>query len=182
MKLQNFPFVDVEVVTDFLSQPTKLVFELATEDNRKVYMSSILPMSDDSAVVMVDKDKFIGFWQNSGQCLELSRGDIQAWQADYKYRWAERGFSLGKENPVPLAIVSVGKKRTFNNYLKDKYYCSFINGITRSLWLLVNDVKRFPVYVHDVDEARLLAWHAGVSYKSFYIGKFFRESLAVHCR
>jgi hypothetical protein len=52
------------------------------------------------------------------------------------------GFpTIGKANPVPLAELGSGKQPGCT--------ISFTNGITRSIWLLANEARFFPVLVRN---------------------------------
>jgi len=79
-------------------------------------------------IVIVDASKFYKEWtgEDIRQCGidELERK---------KYAEATDGFSRGITNPVPLAEVE------YNNEI------SFINGITRTKWLILNGVLCFPI-------------------------------------
>ena len=50
-----------------------------------------------------------------------------------------------------------------------KYACSFSDGIARTIWLLSNGVKSFPVHLNFSDETKILAKFAGITENSYYI-------------
>jgi|GEM_PF-2381748 len=77
-------------------------------------------------------------------------------QRDYKFHDAVGGFSAGIENPVP--ITNMGTLARDGELL-----IVFLNGITRTLWLLANNVEVFPVHCQDLASASLLANKAGVA-------------------
>src|ERR671939_328299 len=72
---------------------------------------------------------------------------LRGWREDYKYNDAVRGFSYGFTNPVPLAwvayseIILLSVTYKFLRFGRQEHrehvrYVSFINGITRTIWLL----------------------------------------------
>jgi len=69
-------------------------------------------LNDERFVTVVDAVKFQELWAREpyGFNAELSRGNRAAWMADRKYHSAERGFSFGIKNPVPLASVVCNEK------------------------------------------------------------------------
>lgn len=68
----------------------------------------------------------------------MAYGGKSAWKDDYKYGEAEKGVIFGKDKPVPLATIAFGKCELGN-------YVGFINGITRTIWLLANEASKYPV-------------------------------------
>ncbi|MCW8348708.1 hypothetical protein MD535_22220 [Vibrio sp. ZSDZ65] len=70
-----------------------------------------------------------------------------------KFHYAEKGFSFGVENPVPLANMTTNK---------DYPSVGFINGITRTIWLLANGAQYFPAFVFDKEVANKLHRFFGV--------------------
>jgi hypothetical protein len=80
-------------------------------------------------IVIVDSKKFYKEW--TGQTIEQCR-IYEKWE-QRKYDDAIDGFSRGIDNPVPLAEVE---------YLSE---ISFLNGITRTKWLIMNGANCFPL-------------------------------------
>ncbi|EMF7039444.1 fertility inhibition factor FiwA [Salmonella enterica] len=72
---------------------------------------------------------------------------------DSKYRHAVDGFAAGRESPVPLANVGIERGPTPS--------VRFNDGVTRTLWLLANNVAAFPVVIAGEDNAKTLAKLAG---------------------
>jgi hypothetical protein len=111
-----------------------------------------------NGVVIVDSGRFLDLWRKdtySGH-QELSHGSPQTWINDRKYPEQEKYFSYGRDNPVPLALVlcQIGTKPVGVHKLlflargehKEKArYVTFRDGITRTIWLLTNGCKAFPV-------------------------------------
>ena len=109
-------------------------------------------------VVMVDARKFLRLWraQADGLHREIARGNPDTWRQDRKFTSATEGFSCGLANPVPLAQVGYAEvKQTsvshtflwFGRHEQTRHVrsVSFINGITRTIWLLSHRCKAFPV-------------------------------------
>lgn len=121
-------------------------------------------------IVIVDRGKFLNLWQKSLRSDErlLAAGDESAWRRDYKFHYAETAFSGGIDNPVPLAdlqchlrdkegtITSLSEQIFSDNYIGKRIpYCSFTDGITRTLWLLANGAESFPVRTDSYSYERL---------------------------
>lgn len=138
------------------------VFHVPVRD-KTVYMKKRLYKSDedDSFVVWVDRFRFESVWFKGGSSIvpELARGNEKAWRNDYKFTDAENGFSKGIENPVPLACMQAN-----NNFPR----VGFINGITRTIWLMANGAKYFPVFAYDKKTADNLHRYIGVKGSSVF--------------
>lgn len=107
-------------------------------------------------VVVVNSAKFYDIWLNSShsQCP----GQYRKLSTDYKFNQADRGFSRGKSNPIPLAQVSAFKSQSDQNC-----EIQFTDGITRTIWLLHHLVGAFPIETHSFKSATLLSQQVGVS-------------------
>ncbi|WP_322805349.1 hypothetical protein SO574_23555 (plasmid) [Vibrio alfacsensis] len=125
--------------------------------NGTVFMKQQIHLSEKNAfyIVYVDRMRFESVWfkGNSQVAPELARGNENAWRNDYKFHLAEKGFSHGITNPVSLA-----KLQSNTRYPK----ISFIDGITRTVWLMANGAKEFPVFSYDIDNAHRLHDYIGV--------------------
>lgn len=75
--------------------------------------------------------------------------------ADSKYRHAAACFAEGPQSPVPLASVSLERGRDGTQSV------SFGDGVTRTFWLLANNVAAFPVLIAGEAAAKQLAQLAG---------------------
>ncbi|AIJ31174.1 MULTISPECIES: plasmid fertility inhibition factor family protein [Pasteurellaceae] len=188
MELMKFPHHAIFIEQPEYTLQNHLLFELSTKDNCKVYMQHpIYHSSSDEVkkIVFVQDTKFLAMWKNAPylQDIHLSSGSEREWRNDNKFHHAERAFRIGRTNPVPLADVSCTEyikstpiyeksflwfKKLVGYSEEQVTWCSFINGITRTIWLLANGVKQFPVYVYNEKNAILLAKHAGISPSSFY--------------
>jgi len=138
------------------------VFEVGLRDGRTVHMHASLPHEGDYfVVVLVDADRFLRLWrQPVSSHPSVAHQDPETWPSDYKYKYAVEGYSFGLDNPVPLAQVScrrspcnvLGNRRSFF-FLRTRAVLAhagdpcltFINGITRTIYLLSNGAKCFPI-------------------------------------
>ncbi len=150
------------MTTLFKKSQTSAIFELILDD-QTVYMSASCTnyMNDVRYVVVVDAVAFVTLWRNEPSPLsrDLNFGDKVSWKKDKKFPDAEIGFSFGQENPVPLA-----KGVCYINPKNNLPYIAMDNGITRTIWLLSNGVKYFPLECRNQKEAQSLVKYAG--YKS----------------
>lgn len=154
-------------------------FELA---NKNVYMSVGRELEscdsnfarDDLFVVIVKADKFVQLW--SLEPNKFNGNPISDRIKPKKYDAAIQGFSYGISNPVPLANVICKKyqmqqstrRRFFSGNSNHKSlagsyvsYVDFINGITRTRYLLDNGVNHFPILCSKANGAELLAEECG---------------------
>lgn len=122
-----------------------------------VYMKQQLFCSEEDLyfIIWVDRFRFESVWFKSSSTYapELARGNEKAWRNDYKFHHAEHGFEVGIDNPVPLAILSA-----------DKYFpnISFIDGITRTIWLMANRAQYFPVFAYNKESAENIYNYIGI--------------------
>ncbi|HYD81584.1 MAG TPA: hypothetical protein VEC06_17410 [Paucimonas sp.] len=159
-----------------------LIFTVSLPNREPVFMS--MEVSDykrkHSGIVLVDSEKFLQLWRDDPYeaHADVAFGNPDTWPSDYKYAHAAKGFSYGYQNPVPLAEISHGLgNRTVRTYKflwfgkterKELVpYVSFTNGITRTIWLLSQGCKAFPVDC-DLRYARELHRHAGLAGTGFY--------------
>lgn len=144
------------------------------------YMSNHFTAVDNEFyLVHVDALRFYQYWLSSS-IVELDKHRSincpvkRLMHKDYKYHWAVAGFSKGRSNPVPVAQVYAE-----NN--KGAPYLGFVNGVTRSLWLLANEATSFPVEVYGEKPAKNLFNVAGIgnNYIRYDELKLLRDSLPV---
>ena len=118
------------------------VFRIATRDRGDVFMrvSRSNYRNAERFVVEVDPRRFLAMWRSDPDDLhvDVSHGDRAHWLLDDKFAYAERGFSHGQSNPVPLANVGC--------HVLGRAPCvSITNGVTRTIWLLAFGAESFPV-------------------------------------
>lgn len=114
-------------------------------------------------VAIVDASVFLNLWRASPYALhaDIANGNPRTWKKDYKYTDAENGFREGFDNPVPLGLVSyentphkgIWTKLVSRNIVPGSV--SFTDGITRTIWLLSNGAKSFPIEVSDGQAVKL---------------------------
>lgn len=185
MKLSRFPNIKVEIIRKTMSeQAEQIIFLLRKRNGSYVYMKQFI-YKEKGGIVLADKTKFLALWQNMQYKQEphLSYGDESVWKQDYKYHFAEKGFKIGKDNPVPLAIVNYGEYIRYEPIIK-KYLlflnritgykkvlereCSFTDGITRTIWLWANGIEEFPILAYSEYEVKMLARYIGVTENAYY--------------
>lgn len=157
------------------------VFKVSTERAGDAYLRVDRTNYDNenNAVVEVDAERFFALWRKDGSShQDVAMGDPSSWPSDRKYDGAAEGFSHGRKNPVPLAEVSVWEKETttpiygegglfrrkaqIGEHTEKQPVLGITNGVTRTIWLLSQGAKVFPVKC-DLASAALLERVAGVS-------------------
>jgi hypothetical protein len=134
------------------------IFSVSLADREPVFMSvAETPYENEHrGVVMVEARKFLKRWRADPTDQEIARGNPRTWRQDRKFTAAAEGFSYGFTNPVPLAQVEYaeGKRLSVSytflrfgrkEHIRHVRYLSFINGITRTIWLLSHGCEAFPV-------------------------------------
>ena len=139
---------------------TMAIFSVSLADRKPVFMCvAQTPYENEHrGVVIVDARKFLKLWRADPykHHQEIATGNPQTWRQDRKFTVAAEGFSEGFANPVPLPEVEYteGKQTSvaykllrFGRHEQTRYvrYVSFINGITRTIWLLSHGCKAFLV-------------------------------------
>ncbi len=169
-------FLPIEIKTSYLGK--SLVYSIPLEDEMNAYMRIDFgnECKDERYIVWVDSAKFLALCKQDPISAE-PRILSETYEQDRKFHKAVKGFSHGQSNPVPLAKV-VCKTKIVKKYeykkrflLPDKaigfkeetlVYCGFIDGITRTMWLLSKCASFFPVHCRSNDGARLLYDNCGV--------------------
>jgi hypothetical protein len=136
------------------------IFSVSLADREPVFMSvAETPYENEHrGVVTVDARKFLRLWraQPDGLQQEIAQGNPETWRQDRKFPAAAEGFSYGFTNPVPLPEVEYAEVKqtsvshTFlwfgrKEHIRHVRCVSFINGITRTIWLLSHGCRAFPV-------------------------------------
>jgi hypothetical protein len=164
----------------------KAIYEIELKKHENVYMSVAKTnhMNDERCVVIVDSEKLLELWRREpyGIHSDISMGNIETWKNDRKYLHAEKGFSFGISNPVPLANIVCHKNieskpvyerrylffKKIVRFEERKYdYVAFVNGITRTIWLLAHGAKCFPIECGIKEGAGRLAEVAGYGNNAF---------------
>lgn len=144
------------------------MYEINLNNDNKVYMR--FSKRYDTIAISIEAQLFKKLWKNTNYLahIDVAKGNESTWINDYKYKWAELGFSKSKENPVPFADISyevniykmsIIKKR-FPFFTKPfgeiKHSISFSDGITRTIWLLCNGAKELPFSISTDDAYNLV--------------------------
>lgn len=118
-----------------------LVFHVQLASARTIFMSA-LDESQTYAVVEVSAVKLLTAWRRTefSPHLDVANGDANTWPNDAKYASADRSFAIGLENPVPVPLVAIERQG-----VAALPVLNFIDGITRTIWLLANGADSFPV-------------------------------------
>jgi hypothetical protein len=139
---------------------TMAIFSVSLADREPVFMCVCeTPYENEHrGVVIVDAGKFLKLWRADSYMhhQEIATGNPHTWRQDRKFPAAAEGFSEGFANPVPLPEVEYTEgKQTSVSYqflrfgrheqTRNVHYVSFINGITRTIWLLSHGCRAFPV-------------------------------------
>ena len=146
----------------FSGRDRYIIFRMKTRDQKAVYMRYPQHFENianqENMIVIVEAQKFLPLWQRSPYAVDKNTcaGDESKWRKDYKFHLAENGFAKSMDSPVPLADVNV--------HIKDgEISCSLNDGMTRTLWLLANGIKEFPVLVrNDKEKAKILSKKASL--------------------
>ena len=153
------------------------IFSVPLAGRKPVFMCVVeTPYENEHrGVVMVDARKFLRLWRADPykHHQEIAKGNPQTWRQDRKFTAAAEGFSYGIKNPVPLPEVEYAEiKQTSVSYkflrfsrkehIRHVRCVSFINGITRTIWLLSHGCEAFPVECQ-LPEARTLHRAASVA-------------------
>lgn len=151
--------VSLTSVVDY-SGTKLIIFSVPLPNKPPVFMAAEVSAynNDKRGVVIVDADKFLQLWRDEPHSVhhEQAYGSPQTWPKDRKYLDAEKGFSYGYDNPVPLANVSHGLYTRIivshkflwfgrKEHREQFDYVAFTNGVTRTIWLLSQGCKAFPV-------------------------------------
>ena len=139
---------------------TMAIFSVPLPGRKPVFMRvDETPYGNENrGVVIVDAGKFLHLWRADPykDHQEIAQGNPDTWRKDYKFKYAVDGFSYGFKNPVPLAEVGYAEEDirsvtyTFlrfgrREHIRRARFVSFLNGITRTIWLLSHGCQAFPV-------------------------------------
>ncbi len=144
----------------------RAVFRVETATQGTVFMS--MGESDLDSIVEVDAARLLDLWRCPGTRLSgLAFGTPESWREDSNFHHAQDGFDEGESNPVPLSLVTCrlrsqaapqpGLAESARHLAFD-----FVNGVTRTMWLLANGAQVFPMSC-GIAEAPLLYEMAGAA-------------------
>lgn len=158
----------------WLHHTRRALFGVQVPGRGTVYMYAAA--SSDLAIVEVESERLLKLWQcPTSREPWLAFGNQQSWRADRKFALAEQGFSAGIGNPVGVPLVGcceityppavwhwTGGKELMRKKAATELHFGFVDGITRTLWLLAHGARSFPVTCSP-REGMILSHHAGVS-------------------
>ena len=133
-----------------------------------------------SIAVEVLSEKLLDLWRarRHNHHKEIAEGDINTWRLDSNLNANRVQFERAslRENAKPLADVGFywAKQLEVMHFPKilgviaddipffvQRPTVAFVNGVTRTLWVLINHAPYFPVQVYSEREARELVRLAG---------------------
>jgi hypothetical protein len=139
---------------------TMAIFSVPLADRKPVFMCvRETPYENENrGVVIVDAGKFLNLWRADPYMhhQEIAQGNPHTWRQDRKFTAAAEGFLEGFANPVRLPEVGYAEEKhtsvsykflRFGRQEQTRHVgcVSFINGITRTIWLLCHGCSAFPV-------------------------------------
>lgn len=138
------------------------VFGVATTAGVQ-YMKFHRDESDAYAVVDLDAQRFLALWRAHPESYtyDVACGSPATWPNDRKWQNAVDAFEPGRSNPVPLAIVSLSPAFTRvraplwpphwgrGTVVRElnRLGAGFVDGVTRTIWLLTHGATSFPVLI-----------------------------------
>lgn len=150
----------------WINDARRAVFRVQTATGGTVFMS--MRESAQHSIVEVDATRLLALWRHPATRLcELAFGTHASWRADHKFAHAQDGFDNGEPDPVPLANVTCARRSRPDGQpgiaeAARLASFDFDNGVTRTMWLLANGAKVFPIACGIV-EAPLLQELAGAA-------------------
>lgn len=142
-----------------------LLFKIPTSNGSvQMCLSEVLK---DKFVVFVDPKKYLKMWENSPYVAHQKYAieSKKEWLSNGKYSNIDKEMNNTFERPVHLIEIDAALKT--KKYFKipfSKYYYrfnsvgfQFKDGITRSMWLLINKAQFIPVVCFDKKSARLMS-------------------------
>ena len=136
-----------------LASTGRLLFRLPGREG--VYMKAAAVL--DPAIVCLDRTLFLTAWA-AGAPVEqaaLARGNDAIWRADRKFSDAEAPLSATPSSPVPVGILHLTPGK--------RHGLAFVDGVTRTIWLLANGAQVVPVACDDPGEVEVVDRIAGAS-------------------
>lgn len=157
IKMQSVPQMSLMTSID----ANGIVWQIDLPDREPCFMcSKIGELDDQFFVVHVDAQKFYYYWLlSSVNPSDRNRPNhcvlLKDMPRDYKFHNAVNHFKDSQSNPIPLALA-------FADSYYGNPYIGFTDGVTRTMWLLVNGAKSFPIEVHSEGSAQHLFELAGI--------------------
>ncbi len=134
-----------------LAEAGRLLVRLSGREG--VYMKAAAVLHP--AIVCLDRTVFLTAWA-AGAPLEqaaLAHGAEETWRADRKFPDAEGPLSASSSWPVPVGVMRLAPGKTQG--------LRFVDGVTRTIWLLANGARVIPVACDDPDDIDVIERIAG---------------------
>jgi hypothetical protein len=108
------------------------------------------------AVVVADSARFLQLWRASERAgfVDLARESPEQWRSDRKYPLAAESFAKSDDSAIPLArierVLEDVQVEQRINWLRTRIVqerrprVEFLDGVTRTIWLLANGAERIP--------------------------------------
>lgn len=134
-----------------MQKDNSIIIKLTNEDNKSVFMIyNYFQEKKKLNFVLMDLDTLKEYWRRLDH-PEFNKYPLKTEQEireDYKYEFVDEKFSLGVNDPVPVAQI----------YLKNTIPESIdVYDMTRTLWLFANGYKTIPVEVININSEFLLS-------------------------
>lgn len=148
----------------WINHVRRAVFRIQTATQGTVFMS--MRESSLYSIVEVDATRLLALWRHPETRLGgLAFGTPESWREDSNFPHAQDGFDNGEPDPVPLSLVTCGRRSRLDRQpglaeSARQAAFDFVNGVTRTMWLLANGAQVFPMSC-GVEEAPLLYELAG---------------------
>ncbi|WP_318482537.1 plasmid fertility inhibition factor family protein [Photobacterium leiognathi] len=135
-------------------------------------------------IVLVDRYRFEDLWFKLGKDehvqyynadsdakpVNLARCAKKDWLGCAKYSSIEKCFSDTENNPVPIAsFVSTSSVHGSRGWVETNGFG--VDDLTRTIWLLANGAKEFPVVVNSYESALIVHDLIGVKGSKVYTAK-----------
>ncbi|RBP59307.1 hypothetical protein DES36_11932 [Alkalibaculum bacchi] len=129
----------------------RIVIRLINGDNKVVFMRYPYSYKENCQLAFVKVDTLKKYWirNNYDEHSKYANASEYELRQDYKFKYAEEGFSRGDKDPVPVAEIALLSCATLP-------CIGFQNGITRTIWLIANGYKVIPFEVANVTSEFLL--------------------------
>ncbi|MBR0100961.1 MAG: hypothetical protein IJP90_14790 [Treponema sp.] len=99
-------------------------------------------VSNEKHFLIIDSSYFDKQWKKSSFKIQKILANIENKKNDYKYNKAEKGFSFGEKNPVP--VVDVFLEVDNNDIIP-----TLNDGLTRTNYLLSKNVKKLVFSINE---------------------------------
>ena len=166
---------------------TSVIYKLISKDKKQVYMrvDQTNFRNEHRYVVMVYiYNLYKYFIEQNNIIFDENIYISEEEHIKEKYDRAVSLFNNSFESPVLIPVVSgwldkiLIKNLFFNNIYNEKLMVSFVNGITRTQWLLKNNFTVCPIET-DFDSANLLQKYFGIHDNKIYSVKDLMKDITI---